>query len=78
LRLGCDDTDVDSAEKVIAHASGIERDTILALPDIFAQQLAYGLGGEFCYWRSLLYKFEGRLKEAEADAVLYRRCLGEQ
>ncbi len=67
-----------ASEKIIASAKGEERTTIMILPDLFKQQLLYGLGGAFCYWRSLLHQSEGRNADAIADMKLYRRCLGHE
>jgi hypothetical protein len=75
LRLGGEDEATTRAlEGVIAQAKGQERETILALPDIFQQQLLYGLGGDYCYWRGLIHEAEGHVHLANVDFELARRC----
>ena len=62
-------------KQIQENAKNGERETILALPDIFAQQLQYGLGGDFSYWRYLIHKKEGSEIEAKKDFDLWQRCL---
>jgi hypothetical protein len=61
-------------EAVIAGAAGEERDVLLSLPDIFSHSLRYGIGGEYLYWRALVWEREGHLDRARADLDLARRC----
>ncbi|MGE8106563.1 hypothetical protein ACQKP1_23020 [Allorhizobium sp. NPDC080224] len=75
LRSG-DVTDAERTEleAVIAGAQGEERDVLLSLPNIFSHSLLYGIGGEYLYWRSLVWEREGALDSARADLELARRC----
>ena len=60
---------------MLANITDQERETIIALPDVFAQQLDYGLGGDFCYWRYLLHKSEGSVQLANQDYILWQKCI---
>lgn len=61
-------------EVVIAGSEGEERDVLLSLPDNFRHSLRYGIGGEYLYWRSLVWERDGALDKARADIDLARRC----
>lgn len=64
----------DELEKNIANADGEERLCILSLPDLFAEQLKYGLGGDFCYWRYLVNQQSGNSEAASDDFALWKKC----
>lgn len=75
LRLGgLSKVELEQLERVIMTCDGDEQATIFSLPDIFAQQLAYGLGGEFCYWRALKYLSMGKVSEANLDFAVWDKC----
>lgn len=75
LRLNSDDSErTRKLENTVANAKGKERDAILAYPDLFKEQLQYGLGGHYCYWRGLVYEAEGRIIDAKKDFELAIRC----
>lgn len=61
-------------EEIVAGATGEERDTLMRLPDFYANSLLYGIGGHFCYWRGLLRERDQQREAALADFVLARRC----
>lgn len=75
LRLGSvNSEDTGDLEKIIAGAESTERQCILSLPDLFAEQLKYGLGGDFCYWRYLVNRQLGNDKAASEDFELRKKC----
>lgn len=61
-------------EQVVASATGSEKDFIISLPDTMKLQLEYGLGGDYCYWRGLVYEYAGRFDLAKQDFALALRC----
>ncbi|WP_157221576.1 hypothetical protein [Herbaspirillum sp. YR522] len=61
-------------EAMLATARGEERQTLMMLPDFYADSLKYGIGGHFCYWRGLLHEHDRQLDAARADFALARRC----
>lgn len=72
LRFGVGDT--ESLETIVAGAIGVERDTIMGLPDFYRDSLRYGIGGHFCYWRALVLEQDNCIDLASRDFALARRC----
>jgi hypothetical protein len=62
-------------ESIISDAAGDERAAIADLPDFIVAQSAYGLGGHYFYWRSLLsVPGPGSRPSAEQDRCLAVKC----
>lgn len=75
LRLDSSPSDANRRrEEIVSAATGEERDTLMRLPDFYADSLQYGIGGHFCYWRGLLLERAQQRDAALADFVLARRC----
>jgi hypothetical protein len=61
-------------EHTISSAEGVERETLLMLPERLKPSLRYGIGGSYLYWRGLVYENDTLWDEALADFTLARRC----
>jgi len=75
--LRCSETirkDYEQFEKLVSHSHGEEMQTILSLPDIFAHSLKFGIGGDYLYWRGLIFEGEGKFDRCRSDIDLARRC----
>jgi hypothetical protein len=46
-------------ERVIASAQGSEQSALSTIPELLNEQIKYGLGGHYFYWRGLLRKRSG-------------------
>lgn len=63
-----------SFEAIIANATGNEKETIMQLPEFYKHSIQYGIGGDYYYWRGLVYEAAGDLQNAKQDFLIARKC----
>jgi hypothetical protein len=74
-RLGNPDVArVRQLEHVIASAQGYEQTTLSEIPKFLSEQVKYGLGGHYFYWRGLMRERSGDISGAGQDFELARTC----
>jgi hypothetical protein len=61
-------------EHVIASAQGSEQSALSTIPEFMHEQIKYGLGGHYFYWRGLIRERSGDVAGAEQDFDLARAC----
>jgi hypothetical protein len=61
-------------EDTIASAQGAEQCTLSAIPEFMNEQIKYGLGGHYFYWRGLMRERSGDIAGAEEDFDIARTC----
>jgi hypothetical protein len=66
--------DLVAVERLIADASGPERDALIEIPDYLARQPDYGVAGHYFYWRALVHLGRGQDTLARADADVAAGC----
>src|ERR1700730_2734725 len=54
-------------EHVIASAQGSEKSALSTIPEFMNEQIKYGLGGRYFYWRGLMREQSGDISGAERD-----------
>jgi hypothetical protein len=57
---------------VIASAQGSEYSALSTIPEFLNEQIKYGLGGHYFYWRGLVRERSGDITGAERDFDLAR------
>ncbi len=61
-------------ERVITSAQGSEQSALSIIPEFMHEQIKYGLGGHYFYWRGLMRERSGDSSGAEQDFELARTC----
>ena len=61
-------------ERIVANCDGVEKETILNLPEVFKHSLIYGIGGDYLYWRALVFEAEKKFDRSKLDIDLARKC----
>ena len=72
-RISEDDHTV-KLESIISSAKEQEREVLMMLPEIFKPSLKYGIGGDYLYWRGLLFENDKLFDQAQDDFILARKC----